>query len=250
MKNKILAIAAVGILLVIVGLVALFFNLSSVVKKGVEAMAPKILGVPVTLENFSLSLMIGKIEIDGFIVGNPAGYTDKYAFKLEKMMIEVVPSSLFSDNIHVKKVLIEGAEFNYETKVTESNISVIKGNIEKFSRKKEEGAGTEPQTQADKKASKPKKFIIDEFVMKNNTVGLKANLLGQGVGSDIPLPSIKMENIGKDENGVTIGKVVCKLFDEIYAAIIDAVSDAGGGINTNNIEKKVDGVIDNIKKLF
>lgn len=86
--------------------------------------------------------------------------------------------------------------------------------------------------------------------MSNNTVGLKANLLGQGVGSDIPLPSIKLENIGKDENGVTIGKVVCKLFDEISAAIIEAVSDVAGGINTNKIEKKLDSVIDDIKKLF
>ncbi len=250
MKRKILFIVGVVVLLVIVGLVALFLNLSSVVKRGVETMAPKILGVPVTIESFGLSLMSGKIEIDGFIVGNPAGYTDEYAFKLEKMMIEIVPSSLFSDNIHVKKVLIEGADFKYETKFTESNISVIKGNIDKFSKKKEEGAGTETQTPADKKTAKPKKFIIDEFVMSNNTVGLKANLLGQGVGSDIPLPSIKLENIGKDENGVTIGKVVCKLFDEISAAIIEAVSDVAGGINTNKIEKKLDSVIDDIKKLF
>ena len=248
MKRKILFIVGVVVLLVVIGVLALFLNLSSVVKKGIETMAPKILGVPVTLESFSLSPMSGKIEIDGFIVGNPAGYTDGYAFKLEKMMIEVVPSSLFSDKIHVKKVLIEGADFKFETKFTESNISVIKGNIDKFSKKKEEGAGTE--TPADKKTAKPKKFIIDEFVMSNNTVGLKANLLGQGVGSDIPLPNIKMENIGKDENGVTIGKIVCKIFDEISAAIIEAVSDVAGGINTNKIEKKLDSVIDDIKKLF
>jgi len=251
MKRKILVIVGVVILFVIVGAVALFLNLSSVVKKSVETMAPKILGVPVTLENLDFSPMGGRIEIDGFIVGTPAGYTDEYAFKLEKMVVNIVPSSLFSDKIHVKNVLIEGADFKYETKFTESNISVIKANIDKFSGKKGEGPATETQAAAGEKDAKPKKFLIDEFVMKNSKVGLKADLLGQGVGSTLPLPGIKMENIGKDENGVTIGKIVCKLFDEIYAAIIDTVSGSAVDImNKDKIEKKADEVIDKIKKLF
>ena len=101
------AIAAVLLAAYIVG--DLF--LGSIVKAGVNRFAPLVTQTKVELAGAHISPLTGGGELSGLVVGNPAGWSDKPAFSLGKVHVEVVPSSIFGDHIVVKDVEIEAPEF-------------------------------------------------------------------------------------------------------------------------------------------
>jgi hypothetical protein len=82
MKKIIGRLVLVLIILVVVGVVAAFFSLNSLVKKGVETYGPKITGVEVRLDAAEISPFSGGGRLLKFFVGNPTGYKSASAFEV------------------------------------------------------------------------------------------------------------------------------------------------------------------------
>lgn len=224
---KILAIvAAVVVVLIVVALFVAYMAFGSIVKKGVEAMGPRVLGAPVKLEAMDFSLFRGSLDLRGLVVGNPEGFNTESAFRLGRVHVKLVPSSVLGKTIHIQEVLVDSPEVTYEMSLKGSNIGAIKKNVEAFTGGGAPASETpKPPAPKEEKAAGPgKKVMIDDFRFTGGKVNLSATFL-KGQKAGIPLPEIHLTDIGKDSGGKSIGETVA----DITKAVTDAIGRAASG---------------------
>ena len=233
MKKLLKILLIVVPILVIVGLTVLYFSLGSIIRTGVETMAPKVTKTSVTLEDFDFSLFSGKIDIKGVTVGNPEGFKTPSAFKLDRVRVVVAPGSLLSDRIVVREIYIDGPQITYELSLSGSNIGRLKENVEAFAGMADgapaEPAEAEPESGEDEGPGK--KVQIDDFLLKNGKVSLSATVMG-GKALTVPLPEVHLTDIGKESGGKSMGEIVSEIFAAVASSITEVASGAGDLLKT------------------
>ena len=219
----ILAVVVVAIVGVVV---FIYSNLDSIVKDAVEEYGPQYTGVSVKLAKVELSPENGEGKLTGLVVGNPKGYLTDSAFKLGSISMNIDISSLTSDTIIIKSIVIDKPEITYEFGDDGSNVDVIGKNVEKAAG----GGGAKEE----KKSEEPgKKMIIESLIVNNGNVSVSHPLLqGKKLGSG--LPTIRLKDIGKDKkDGASPAEVV----DTIMNAIEKQVGASVGGLNVDGMVK-------------
>jgi len=119
----ILVVLIVGVMIV----VGLF--LGTIVKKGMEAVGPKITQVSIRVDAVSLSLLNGSATINGLVVGNPEGYKTPQAISVGSVAVGVNPLTVLSDKIVVRSVRVEAPEITFEGGLGGNNLSKIMDNV-------------------------------------------------------------------------------------------------------------------------
>jgi hypothetical protein len=157
--------------------------------------------------------------------------------------IKVAPFSIFGDHIIIDEIIIDGPEFNYETKLVSSNIKDLLKGIEDFSAGKD--AGATPAA----KNGQPIKFIVRKFRLTNGTARLGVG----AAGLPIPLPPISMDDIGVREGGITPDQLAEAMMKNVLAGIVTGTADAMGRIGATAgataVEKSKDAAAA-VKNLF
>ncbi|MDD5458320.1 MAG: AsmA family protein [Phycisphaerae bacterium] len=210
-------IVIVVLLVIVIGAVFLFAN--SAIKVGVQTQASKALGVPVTLKNVDLSILGGKLELNGLDVGNPEGFGYPHLLKLNQTKVAVDIGSLTSDTVQIKQILLDGMEVYFEQKGLGSNLKTVLNNIPKT----EEQPKPEPEPQKE-----GKKLNVQELELRNIVVHVKLmQLPGQEEpkGLIIRLDPIKLTDIGTEKD-LNIGLVS----QEVLAAIAVGIAKQGAGV--------------------
>lgn len=216
------------VVIAIVGVVVFIYsNLDSIVKDAVEEYGPQFTGVSVKLAKVELSPENGQGILTGLVVGNPKGYQTDSAFKLGSISMNIDISSLTSDTIIIKSIVIDKPDITYEFGDGGSNVDVIGKNVEK-------AAGGSGAKKEEKKDDGPgKKMIIESLVVSNGKVSVSHPLLkGKKLGSD--LPTIRLKDIGKDKKG---GASPAEVVDKIMDAIEKQVGASVGGLNVDGMVK-------------
>ncbi len=122
-----------GIVVVIAGVIYFVIsNLDSIVKEAVERIGTEVTKAKVTLVEVEISTTSGKAALRGLTVGNPAGFHTDNVFELGEVSITVDTSSIGSDIIVIKEILIAGPKVTYELGSDGSNVDAIKKNVEAF----------------------------------------------------------------------------------------------------------------------
>jgi phage-related minor tail protein len=113
----------------------------------------------------------------------------------------------------INELVIDRPEFNYETKLFSSNIKDLLANIEKYT-----GKGGE----ADTKEGPAKKFIVKKLRFTNGkaTVGVGAAAI------PVPLPEIRLDDIGTAEGGVSGSRVALVVMRDVLTNIATATASA------------------------
>ena len=216
---------AVVIIAIVGVLVFIYSNLDSIVKDVVEDYGPKFTGVTVKLAKVELSPENGEGTLSGLIVGNPSGYKTESAFNLGSISMKLDTSSLTSDTIIIKSIVIDKPEITYEFGDGGSNVDVIGKNVEKAA-----GGGAKEEKKSDDPG---KKMIIESLIVSNGNVSVSHPLLqGKKVGS--ALPTIRLKDIGKDKKG---GASPAEVVDKIMDAIEKQVGASVGGLNIDGMVK-------------
>jgi len=262
-------ILAVVVIAIVGVVVFIYSNLDSIAKDAVEEYGPQFTGVSVTLAKVELSPENGEGKLSGLVVGNPKGYQTDSAFKLGSVSMNIDISSLTSDTIIIKSIVIDKPDITYEFGDGGSNVDVIGKNVEKAAG----GPGTKNE---EKKEGPEKKMIIESLIVSNGKVSVSHPLLkGKKLGSG--LPTIRLKDIGKDKKGgATPAEVVNKIMDaikkqvgasvgglnvdgmvkDLTKGVEDAAKDAikgvtgGAGGATKGVEDAAKGAGDGLKKLF
>src|SRR3954468_2402915 len=118
------------VIILLVGYFVVAYSMGSIVKAGVNKVGPSITQSKVELADAKISPLTGAGTLTGLAVGNPQGWSDRNAFSLGKVAINLEPKSVFKDTIVINEIIIDQPEFLYETKIVTSNIKDLLKNIE------------------------------------------------------------------------------------------------------------------------
>ncbi|MGE4489397.1 MAG: hypothetical protein AB7E95_07640 [Kiritimatiellales bacterium] len=252
--KKVLSI--IGIVLVVL-IVVLMFSLGAIIKTGVTTMGPKIAGVPMELKKVVVNPLSGVVHIKGLIIGNPEGFHTDNCMELGEFKVDLKMSSLLSDTIVIKQILINEPAITYEKSLKSSNLATLQKNL--TPEETAEPAPAEKEQVAEKK--KPaKKVVIEDFQLNGAKVNVTITALG-GKKLTLPLPPIHMTDIGKDSGGASPAEVISEVFSSITGAVTKVVASAGdiagdalksaGGVATDAAKGATDAAksaADSIKK--
>ncbi|MCD6225297.1 MAG: hypothetical protein J7K32_07250 [Deltaproteobacteria bacterium] len=221
MMKKLFYAGSVIVLVLIIGVVILYSMLGSIIRSGIETIGPKATGGDVQLADVDISLLSGQAGIEGFVIGNPPGFSSKRAFELGQVSVKVDTSTVTKDVILVRNIFIDGAKITWEG-LAGNNHKKIMDNIAKFSKSEGSQEETAKKTGTKEKSSPGKKVIIDDFIFQNSFVDII--LEGQEVAS-LKLPDIHLTEIGRNEGGVTVGEAIELYYNEIFKSLKGCVAD-------------------------
>lgn len=236
MKKTILRIAIVLVVLLVVALVASFFFLGSIIKKGVETVGPQITKTEMRLDGASLSVFSGSGTLKGLFVGNPEGYKTESAIKVGSVSVGVKPGSIFSDKIHVTHVNVQAPQITFEGGLMGNNLSKLLDNVQSGS------GGGDKSGGANQSSAASQKIQVDDFVISGGVINLIVNVPGVGSQSaTVPLPEIRFTGLGQGAEGITVAELTRKVLNEVLQKAIPAAEKA-----VTNLGK---GVTDAVKEL-
>lgn len=252
--KKMLKIALIGIPVVIIALVIIIsISLNSIIKHGIETVAPKVTGTTVDIGSIKLSPMSGTLTIKDVAIGNPKGFSAPHLFKTALIHVKLDVSSIFSDTIVIHEINIQAPEITAEKSLTTNNISALKKNIDSFIPASDDDS---------EKQASSKKVIIEHFLLEGGKVNLNiTGLSKKGVG--IKLSKVEMKDIGKDSDKPNATEVISKTCDAILDSILSAISGVGdfgkdlgkglGNLGSDAVKglgEGTKGVFDGVKGLF
>jgi uncharacterized protein involved in outer membrane biogenesis len=166
---------------------------------------------------------LGIVRMKGLVIGNPAGFNTPSAMELNDFKLYIKMSSLFSEAIVIKEILIDAPQITYEKGLRSSNLSTLQENLAP------KGAAA-PKAEAapapEKKKGAAKKVIIEDFQLNGAKVHVTITALG-GKKMTLPLPDIHMKDIGKSSGGASPAEVISEVFNSISKAVADAVTSGG-----------------------
>ncbi len=264
---KILKIVGILVVLAIVGVVVFVAagGIGRAIKAVVEGVGSKATGTHVALKDADVSLTSGEGRLTGLVVGNPEGYKTPSAFELGDIKVTLDTSTLTSDTIVVKEVVIESPVVTYELGPGGSNVAVIQANVDAFSKSLGVG-GSEPSKSENKPATeKPstapsggspdksgKKFVIQDLYVRSGNIGVSASILG-GKKVSATLAEIHLHDLGKAEGGATTGEIASEVIGAITKGIGKSISDLGiGALNEglDTLKGAGSSLLDKAKGLF
>ncbi len=233
---------AVIVILVAGGFFYIWTNLGSIIKDVVERAGTHATGVTVSLDTVDVEkLTKGSAGLRGLTVGNPKGFTSDYAFKLGEISVALDATTVTSDVIVIKDVVIAGPQVIYELGSGGSNIATIQKNVDRIV-----GGGTPASGQSTKSEPSKKKIVIENLRIRDGTIEVNTGTLG-GQKMRQTLPAIHLRNIGKSggaNKGATPAEVAAKIIDAITEHAMRAV----GKLNIGAIKDAVSGATGKLKE--
>lgn len=226
MKRLLLIVVALVVVVLVAVVLFLFTGLNGAIKAIVESVGSRATGTEVTLAAADVSLTSGDGTLRRFVVGNPKGYSSPSAIEFSEVHVKVETSSVTSDPVVIKEVLIDGPHLTFEVGPGGSNLSVIQDNVNAF--RGGSGGGEE-------KTPGGRKFVIEDLIVRGGRVDVSASFLkGQKLGA--ALGEIHLRDIGKSEGGATAGEVAKELLGALVSSALDAVK----GLNVDELKGALD----------
>ncbi len=217
-----------GLLLVGIAVVAILVfvglsNLDAIIKSAVESVGPQVTKTSVSLDQAKFELTQGRGELQGLVVGNPAGFSSDYALSMERVAVEVDPASVTGPVIVIREILVDGARLIAEQKdLTNSNLQALLNNI------KGGGAGQDSGEAGQGSAGSDVRLMVEKFRFINSSAQVLTEEWGD---KTLNLPDIKLANIGDKQTGLTP--------DELAEAVLKPVIEQAKRGVTKALESEV-----------
>jgi hypothetical protein len=211
-----------GIFLFIVAaaLFLLFSGLDRIVAAAIEKYGSEATGTKVGVSSVRLDLKGGKGSIRNLSVGNPPGFSEPDAFRLEDISIAVDTGSLTGNPVVIDQVTILSPRIAYEiNKDGQSNIELIKKKLQEVQAKE---TGGKPS--ADKEG---KKVVIRSLVIDKGEIAIRVAALS-GKPLSAALPRLELKNLG-GKGGDSPGDIARQVLGPLVNQVAVAASGAGVG---------------------
>ena len=212
MPRKVLLAGLAFLLAVAAGLWWLYASRDALLKRALERFGPEITGVSVSVSRVRLDPAGGKGSIGGLEVGNPAGYKAPTSIALGEIRLAIDYSTITSDVVHVKELLIDAPVVTYERGPGGDNLSVIQKTI-----------GARVGGGAKKSGDAGKKFIIDSLRIQNAKLRYSDTVT-------LPMPDLHLRDVGKQSRGASADEVVNTVWDALAGSATNVASRAGSAV--------------------
>lgn len=197
---------AVICVLIVAGVIALYFSLNSIIRSAVETYGPQATKSEVRLGGVNVSPLSGNAQLSDLFVGNPKGFKTPSAFKLGGIHVALEVSSLMSDKVVIYDIIITSPEITYELGPGGSNLKALQKNVEEFT-----GGGKGKDAGGGPAEKNGKKVTIDRLRVQNAKLIVRA---GDQV-TTVELSDIEIRDIGKGGQGTPFALVVERVLREV-----------------------------------
>lgn len=208
--KKLLIVLVLVVALAVGGGVILLSSVNSLLVRAVNTYGPELLQTNVHLDNADISFLDGKGTLQGLFIGNPAGFSGEYAFKVDTIQAALDASTLTEDVVVIERIEVVAPDILYERTLKTDNLQTLVNNLKKATNS---GNDADRQAASETKASR---VLIRELLIRSGKVSLVLPGIEKPVG--INLPDIRLRDIGKESGSVS--------FAEAAVTIVQAISDA------------------------
>jgi hypothetical protein len=182
---------------VLIGLVVVYVNLNSIVRKTVQSQATASLNLQTTVGGASVNLFSGNVGLSDVKVDSPQGFDAPDMFTLGGTKVDVTYGELRKEPVRVDEIVIDRPRLVVEQKGGKFNFKVL---MDQQSQQPSEG--------------EPMKLVIDKLAVNGAQVALRPGIPGLSNEINVTIPSFTVEKIGTGEgaqNGAAIKEVVMLL---------------------------------------
>ena len=192
--------ALAGFVLPILVVSILLLRLGPAIRVGVERVGPRLLGVETRLEDSSVALWKGSMQLSGLRVANPDGFENDTFLKADVIRVGVSIAALRRNEIHVREIILVSPEITFERTAQGSNIGILLDRLRKAS-----GEGGDREQEDKKKTREPPRLKVD--LLRVTDARVRMVLFGNEVNAT--LPSLSMRGLqDADGNGLPMREVV------------------------------------------
>lgn len=203
--NKPLKIVMFSVVVLILAVpVVIMSRASSLIQGALESYGPELVGAPISVGAVTFSLIDGEAGLEELVIGNPPGFESDYSFSLKQLRIKLDPLSLFSRRIEIQELLIDQPEMIWEVRKGGSNFQALQKNL--------------PVSDGSDENETGPLVMIDHVYLNGTRVALQGLPLSQD--TSLSLPDLHIENIGRDQGGVTFGTAM----DEIFRVLMPVIT--------------------------
>ena len=220
-------------------------NVDRIAREVMISYGSEMTGAKVSIGNVNIDMVNGKCVIKNFVLANPKGFESAYAIKIDKLSLELVPSTLVGSVIMIKKIEIVAPDIIYEKTDKSTNFDMILENIAAYL------GPTRAQSPDDKKV------MVNKLLIKDGKVqALAAFMNGQPVVFD--LQDLYMKNLGKAENGLSpgqLGQVIVSALKKELIATVNFTKLANGVVDAatdlaKTVQESPGEMVNKLKSLF
>ncbi len=233
MKKKLLVLAAVLLVVGVAVLVLTWANLGRIVKFGVEKGGTLVLGVPVRLQEATVSVSEGTVGLSGLTIGSPEGFSEPNMFELGHASATVDIGSLRSDEIVVKDVTVDGPRLMLEFSGGSTNWGTLMARLKK------------PPTPEEQAKQSKKKMRIAHLQLSNGEIGIAGiPVAGKAM---VPLPGVEMNDVGGGPGeSASVRTVITDVMSKLYLAVLEAAKTV---LPTEQLQKLGTGALSQVGKV-
>lgn len=212
MMKKILIGLGVLVVLVAVGVFFFLGQLNDIVRAAVEKVGSDMTQTNVELNEVDIELASGKGALRGFKVTNPNGFSKEDAFKFDEVTVEIDLTTIQSDPVVIKELVIQSPEIFYEfLESGNSNLQTLNDTVQSRAKKPESSESS---------GSEGPRIVIENLYLRDGTVAVRAPLLNEKLS--VPMPDIHLTDIGKNGKGATASEIA----DQTMQAVLDGAKKA------------------------
>jgi hypothetical protein len=175
------------------------------------------------------------------VIGNPEGFGKEPALRFGSIQVKVDKATLLKEVIAVDSVIIRNPDILLEGTLRGNNLGKLLQNIKSSSKSSEEKTS----------AKESKKFVVKEVVISGIKLRLAASALDQKVEQTIPLPEIRLQNIGSDGSGVSASQLATQILTPLLQSAVTEGVNALAKQGLRELQKNGGAQIENaVKGLF
>jgi hypothetical protein len=219
---KSLKITAVIAAIVLGVVLAIGMTIDGIVESGIEDSGSDILRTEVEVDDIDISFLSSSADMDGFIIYNPEGFSDKAAISLKGIEIDLDIKSLFSETIIVKSIRVTNPQIFFEQKGTKINLRELSNNL-----------SMAPDDESDKS------IIIEKFILEEGKITISSELEKER-NVEASIDRIELTNIGKSGSN-SMQQVMREILEPV---IQNAISKALKSGLLDKLENTVKDLID------
>lgn len=180
----------------------------------------------VTFRELTSSLAEGRIVLHDLKVANPVGFANPHLVTIEEFSLDVDLDTLTSDVLYMEEITIERPRIAYERQIRTDNIQALQQEMESKMELRDiqlDAAGEKLDVARAEKERQ--KVAIGTFSLRKGLVKIKLSLLPS---APIPLPPIRLREIGDRNRGANVEDALAEIGNTVYAAILGSVSSTTG----------------------
>jgi len=215
MKCIVRVVGWVVLLLVIVATAVIVYG-GTMIKQGVEVIGPRILGVPVIVEQVRFHPLRGNVSLSGLFIGNPSGFQTEGLFEMRYLEVDIDLASLRTDTVVINRILIDAPQITYEVGLRRTNLGTLLANLEA------RADGDKKDDKADPDDEPGKAVVIKELVLADARVEVSATAM-RGRVVPVQLSTITLTDLGGEDQSIT------EIATEVVRALLGAVGNAVAG---------------------